>query len=142
MRFVKISDTGTELPPDAPEWAAVLDQAAGLMWSTNNVGKGELKHAAAEKAVAALDLAGAQDWRLPAVEELFLLADRTRYNPAIDTAFFPSCKSDWYWSSSPDASAPAVFAWLVYFGGGHAAYISRDCTAFVRAVRSVAPASQ
>ena len=142
MRFVKISDTGLELPPDATEWAAVLDKAANLMWSANDVGKGEIKHAAAEKAVAKLDLAGAKDWRLPTVEELFLLADRTKFCPAIDTDFFPSCQSDYYWSSSPDASAPADDAWIVHFNNGHSDDNHRGHTAFVRAVRSVVPASQ
>ena len=45
-------------------------------------------------------------------------------------------------SSSPDASAPAGFAWIVNFNNGNADYNNRDNTAFVRAVRSVAPASQ
>ena len=45
-------------------------------------------------------------------------------------------------SSSPDASAPADYAWIVNFNNGNADYNNRDNTAFVRAVRSVAPASE
>ena len=142
MRFQKISSTGEPLSAEATDHAVVLDTITGLMWSANDVGSKELTHKAAEKAVAKLELAGFTDWRLPTVEELFLLADRSRYNPAIDTAAFPSCKSSWYWSSSPGASSPADGAWIVGFSYGHAYSDYRDGTAFVRAVRSVAPASQ
>ena len=142
MRFQKISSTGEPLPADATDHAVVLDERAGLMWSADNVGTKEITHKAAEKAVAKLELAGFTDWRLPTVEELFLLADRSRFNPASDTAAFPSCKSDYYWSSSPVASSPADYAWIVYFYYGSADCNLRGNAAFVRAVRSVAPASQ
>ena len=45
-------------------------------------------------------------------------------------------------SSSPDASAPADYAWIVNFNNGNSDNNHRDNTAFVRAVRSVVPASE
>ena len=96
----------------------------------------------AESYCKALTTGGHTDWRLPTIQELLSLVDYTRHDPAIDVAQFPDTKSNWYWSSSPDASAPADCAWIVTFLHGNSYYGPRDNTAFVRAVRSVAPASQ
>ena len=88
-----------------------------------------------EKQIAALRLGGFDDWRVPNVEEQFLLADRTRTSPAIDMDFFPDCPSDWFWTSTPWTSSPADYAWGVGFGGGSAGYDDRYDGGFVRAVR-------
>ena len=46
-----------------------------------------------------LTLAG-KSWRLPSVNELKSIVDYSKYNPAINTAFFPNTQADHYWSSS------------------------------------------
>lgn len=142
-RFSKIDSQGRALPADATQWEAVYDATTGLMWSAKNVVENELDHENATKACEGLTLASANDWRLPTVDELFALADRTRYSPAIDTAFFPSCQRDWYWTSTAAAWSSSA-AWVVSFGYGVAYSGARDYTCFVRAVRSVsaAPAGQ
>jgi hypothetical protein len=117
----------------------VTDNTTGLMWSKDNVGNGELNHAAATKACADLKLAGHSNWRLPTRAELLTLVDDTRHQPAIDVGAFPSCKSGWYWSSTA-AARNAACAWLVNFDGGYAGSGSRGYKAFVRAVR--VPAGQ
>lgn len=91
----------------------------------------------AESYCKALTTVGHTDWRLPTIQELLSLVDYTRHDPSIDVAQFPDTKSNYYWSSSPDASAPADFAWIVGFYHGLAVDYDRDLTAFVRAVRSV-----
>jgi hypothetical protein len=133
-RFVKIDAAGGELPLDATEWEAVLDKTTGLMWSVADKKVPNWKKAAA--AAKKITAAGFDDWRLPTVEELFLIADRTRTSPAIDTAFFPKCKSDWYWTSTPYASSPGVCAWSVFFGSGYAYWLVHGSYGFVRAVRA------
>jgi hypothetical protein len=119
----------------------ITDARNGLTWSKATLCKEEIDHAQAEKICAELDLAGHNDWRLPTVDELFALADRTRTEPAIDTEAFPDTQSDWYWTSTISAWSSGD-AWFVGFSFGDADYYRRDGNfAFVRAVRGV-PAGQ
>ena len=132
-RFTKVGTAGELLPIEATEWVAVLDTTTNLIWDA-----GEHKPLAWKKALkypATLAIAGFSDWRLPTVEELFVLADRTKFNPAIDTAFFPKCTGGWYWSSTVDASSPGDCAWGVYFGNGNSFCTHQSLEGLVRAVR-------
>jgi hypothetical protein len=133
-RFTKIGAAGAKLASEATEWAAVLDNTTQLIWTVKETGR--LTWKKAQTAVKKLKTAGFEDWRLPTVEELFLLADRTKYSPAIDTAFFPDCKSEWYWTSTPAAYSPGVYAWSVDFSLGNADWSHQANGYFVRAVRA------
>jgi hypothetical protein len=117
----------------------VLDRHTGLTWSpTLNDGKTCKNHDHALQLCRELDLGGHKDWRAPTVQELLGLVDYGRSKPAIDTAAFPDTKSDWYWTSSPYAGAPA-YAWFVYFDDGSSNGVHRGYDgAFVRAVRGPA----
>lgn len=71
-----------------------------------------------------LTLAGASDWRLPHIQELLSIVDRTRGSPAVDpTAFpntprdFPNTPREFFWSSTP-VSGIASQAWTVFFSEG------------------------
>jgi len=132
-RFTKIGEDGALLPADAAEWVAVLDTKTNLMWDVK--ARHVKNYAGALKVPGKLTVAGFKDWRLPTVEELFLLADRTRVRPAIDTDFFLDTPSDWFWTSTLWASSPSVCAWLVSFGHGYSYWGSQDDEGFVRAVR-------
>ena len=132
-RFTKVSPTGLLLPADAAEWVAVLDTKTNLMWDAK--ARAVEGFQAAQTVPGTLNVAGFTDWRMPTVEELFCLADRTRVRPAIDTDFFPDTPSDWFWSSTPLASSPSDCAWLVYFGNGGSDWFNRGSEGFVRAVR-------
>ena len=135
-RFTKIGADGAQVADDATDHVAVLDNTTGLMWShTLNTDDDDGEpHAACEQRVEGLSLAGFTDWRMPTVEELFAIADRTHTDPAIDAAFFPDTKSDWYWTGTPAAWSPSA-AWIVYFNLGLASSDYRDGDGFVRAVR-------
>jgi hypothetical protein len=120
----------------------ITDTKLGLMWPKETQSTANVTQYEAEKICAELRLGGYDDWRLPDVEELFQLADRTRRNPAIDTEFFPDTHSDWYWTRTIYADGTSRAAWIVYFGYGGSLDYDRDGgDAFVRAVRSV-PAGQ
>ena len=133
-RFTKIGADGAKLADDAAEWVAVLDNTTQLLWTVEETD--EMNWKDAQTSVQALTTAGFTDWRLSTVEELFLLADRTKHSPAIDTAFFPNCKSEWYWTGTPAAYSPGDYAWLVGFNLGNAGWGSQGYDYHVRAVRS------
>jgi len=137
MSMIKIGSDGRALAQ--PSLAAFLDQKNGLMWAANDGCDKALNYADAEKAVAEFRSAGFSDWRLPTIDELETLRDRSRFNPAADPEL--GLKSSYYWSSTPFAESPSDFAWFVYFNYGGSSFGSRYATAFVRAVRS-ARASQ
>ncbi|MCP1375993.1 DUF1566 domain-containing protein [Dyella lutea] len=139
--MIKIAANGDQLPADAIAWDAVLLPGLGLMFSADDISEKELNFADAEAACASLNLAGFTDWRLPERLELEAILDLTRHSPAIDPTYFRDTQSDWYWTCTPTAWS-SVYAWFVSFGHGHVLGNHRDSSAFVRAVRRVAPASQ
>lgn len=68
--------------------------------------------------VNAQGLCGANDWRLPSQFELLSIVSNDRYNPAIDSAWFPNISpSVSFWSSSPYAAHPD-YAWHASFSLG------------------------
>lgn len=140
-RFLKIGADGQPLPREATEWSAVHEPARLLMWTAADAVDEDVNHEEALQAVAALNErkhAGFDDWRMPTVDELYALADRSRFSPAIDTEFFPTTKNDWYWTSTPLAASPSDFAWFVDFGYGYVSYGNRGYSGRVRAVRGSA----
>ncbi len=97
-----------------------------------------LTFADAEKAIVELNskgYAGHKDWRLPTVEELCGMVDRTKYNPCYDTNIFKGKFNDWYWSGGSCAWNKSC-AWCVYSNYGTVYYGGKDNLIFVRPVRS------
>jgi hypothetical protein len=94
----------------------VTDNVTGLMWQ-QVVAPGTYTWAQAKAYCPTLTLAGKSDWRLPTRIELVSLVDFGQSNPAINTTYFPSTSSDWFWSSSPLAGSSSS-AWIVYFYRG------------------------
>jgi hypothetical protein len=133
-RFTKVGADGAKLSDESTEWVAVLDNTTSLIWSVEETKR--LTWKKAQSAVGELRVAGFDDWRLPTVDELFMLADRTKHSPAIDKSYFPRCHSDWYWTNTPAACSPGVCAWVVVFGFGSAYWLGQDGGYFVRAVRA------
>ena len=68
---------------------------------------------------------GAKDWRLPTLDELRGIVDYSRYDPAIDTNYFPNTQSSLYWSASPNAYYSGN-AWFVSFSYGYDGDYSKD----------------
>jgi hypothetical protein len=132
-RFIKIGADGAQLPDDATEWGAILDTETNLMWALEVVEVQNWKKAKAAAAKCAAS--GFSGWRWPTRKEQLTLVDDTRFDPAIDTEYFPGCPSDWFWTSTPAARSPGDCAWGVAFYGGDALWYDHDCYGFVRAVR-------
>lgn len=112
----------------------VTDQATGLMWQQSDDGVERTWEEALEYSEN-LALAGYSDWRLPDIRELESIVDDTRYDPAIDTNYFLSAKSSYYWSGSSYACYSDL-AWHVYFYYGRVSASSKTYRYYVRCVRS------
>lgn len=107
----------------------VTHHTTGLIWQRCSLGQswdgtdcsGTATTFTWQQALAAAaqhTLAGFSDWRLPNKNELASIVEYRCYQPAINNQMFPNTPSDWYWSSSPDASN-GYGAWYVNFGNGY-----------------------
>jgi hypothetical protein len=82
----------------------VTDTDTGLMWQQATA-PGTFTWQQALAYCENLTLAGHSDWRLPNRNELQTLVDYRRFNPAIDTNYFPNTQASstsLYWSSTTD----------------------------------------
>jgi len=84
-----------------------------------------------------LNFADKDDWRLPNFNELYMIADRSKVNPAMDIVFNLSVNvaSSGYWSSTTLASDSST-AWLVLFDDGGGYWHPKNSSGYVRCVRS------
>lgn len=118
----------------------VTDLNTGLMWQQDDDGIERMWQPAMNNCED-LRLAGHTDWRLPTRRELVSVVDYGRWLPAINTDYFPTCRLDEYWSSSPYVDYPDD-AWLVDFVSGNAAHRKRSYYHYVRCVRGESSLSE
>jgi hypothetical protein len=134
-----------------PTGSEVRDKVTGLIWQRCVQGMSwggstctGTATATSHSWTAALELARAATpstvpvataWRVPSHAELYSLAERACYNPAINTTWFPATPPDWTWSSSPIAKYTDS-AWLVNFSFGGGNFDSKGSAYRVRLVRS------
>ncbi len=112
----------------------VYDSDTNLTWADDvNVSIVSKAWSDAINYCEALDFAGEQDWRLPNLNELYMIADHTAYNPAIDSTFHNSVAS-YFWSSTTNVSDTSN-AWLVNFYSGYGYRYSKIGSNYVRCVR-------
>ena len=113
----------------------VTDTQTNLQWQDDEDAKTtELDWASAITHCEDLDFGGETDWRLPNFNELYYIADRSIYNPALSSVFVNVVSRD-YWSSTTDASGTSR-AWVVYFYGGYDLNDDKGTSYFVRCVRA------
>lgn len=138
-RYTKLAVDGTDLPADATGHLAVrVDNdllVHPITWTAHRSAE-RMTWEQAKAWAAKLDTNG-WTWRLPTVEEAFLLCDRARATyPLVPTEYFPDCEGEWIWTSTEDLVPPAGIAWFVNLGYGYSNRNDVDYPYHVRAVRS------
>ena len=159
--YTKLDASGNDLAHSATSWVMVRDNVTGLIWevkaddgsihdrdnrytwydsnpATNGGSAGTSGSGTdTEDFIAALNAAGFggySDWRLPTSKELRGIVDYGRFNPSIDTAYFPQTVASCYWSSTPYANGIDV-AWCMNFLYGFGSHGDKSLDNCVRAVR-------
>ena len=138
-KLTKLAADGTDLPADTTDHLAVRVEndllARPMIWTAHRSEK-SMTWKQAKTWTEKLDING-WSWRLPTVEEAFLLCDRTRTTyPLVDPAYFPDCDGEWIWTLTEDLVPPAGCAWSVGLYGGGSDGDGVDVRNHVRAVRS------
>ena len=78
-------------------------------------------------------LGGYNDWHLPHFNELYHLANREKYNPALNSGFM-YVSTNTYWSSTSDSTS-GTYTWAVFFYLGSSVFVTKDGSNYVRCVR-------
>lgn len=113
----------------------VVDAVTGLWWQ-RGFDQRELIWTEAREECRTLNLAGADDWRMPSFVELMSIVDRTAYQPAIDSIAFPDTPGSFFWTSTAIASATESDHYGVGFHDGSATPYSDAAASLVRCVRT------
>ncbi len=118
----------------------VLDNNTGLIWQ-QTIPTEKYTWENAVSYCSGLTYGGySGDWRMPALQELLTIVDSSRYEPAIDTEYFPETPSGlsiYFWSSSATAGYSDI-VWNVEFDLGGANPFGKAGSAHIRCVRGEA----
>ena len=125
--------------------AEVTDESTGLTWrrcsegqvwiNDRCVGKASEHNYKGALAYAKSRATRQSAWRVPNIEELGTLVEKSGRPAAVDARAFPDTVANRYWSSSPHAT-DATQAMIVLFKDGHVFKYHRNNKAFLRLVRN------
>jgi hypothetical protein len=101
----------------------VKDNFTNLVWQKSG-SSNSMNWESAKKYCENLSLDGYSDFRLPTVKELYYLADRSKYDPAVDSNYF-NLKSNWYWSITKYHNSSSD-SWFVTFKYGNGNWDNRS----------------
>lgn len=118
----------------------VTDNKTGLVWQKEDDEKERDWNEAGEYCKG-LKLAGGSDWRLPDKKELVSLWWNAGFIEDVREKFFPTMKKNYYWTSTPYASAEIygkknVRAFSINFTEGRSVTDAQDSLNIVRCVRA------
>jgi len=140
IRYTKLAADGTHLPADSTERHEAVrvdhDLLARPLIVTAYRSAKPMNWTDAKKHAESLTINGWQ-WRLPTVEEAFLICDRSRTSePMLPVEFFPDCDWEWIWTGTEDLTSPAGYAWGVHLDDGGSYRYLQSLLARVPAVRA------
>ena len=110
----------------------VKDNVSKLEWQDDAVGS-SMTWESAIGYCESLTLGGYSDWRLPNVNELKSIVDRSKLSLAIVQGF-ENTSSNYYWSSTTFEDY-RKYVWIVYFSSGNVYYNLKGENFYVRCVR-------
>lgn len=118
----------------------VTDHKTGLMWTKNASHFEQVSFDEAKKACGDFVLAGYKDWRLPEIQELESLIDKSQAYPALPKSSLfddvrPGC---YYWSATSYEPIPG-YAWSVRVEYGNVFGSYKPESQSVWPVRSIEP---
>jgi hypothetical protein len=112
---------------------AVLDRETGLVWERSPI-TSIINWAAAQLHCNALAIGDRIGWRLPTLQELASLVDRSQSFPALPPGHpFNNVQFSDYWSAT--TSTFGSFAWVVAFNNGDVSTFAKGGSIFVWCVR-------
>jgi len=116
--YTKLDANGNILPDSATEWTMVKDNVTGLIWevktddgsihdkdyfwswSAGSVnGPQQGSRTTFLNQLNSDNFGGYSDWRMPTLQELYYLISTSRYEPTIDTYYFPNTLPNEYLTS-------------------------------------------
>jgi hypothetical protein len=112
----------------------VKDNFTNLVW-TKNSSPNSMNWNSAKRYCQNLSVDGYSDFRLPTIEELYYLSDRSKREPAVDTKYF-NIKSRWHWSDNIIKSYDSR-SWVVYFSSGNGSWDNQTSSYFAVCVRDL-----
>ena len=114
----------------------VTDTSSKLMWQDNNEVNTTIKSwSDSIDYCENLTLGGYTNWHLPNYNELYSLADRNKYNPAINDTFVNVNKKG-YWSSTTDVS-DSFKAYVIDFSYGNDLFEDKINSKYTICVHSI-----
>ena len=154
--YTKLGYGSVELPDNATEWIMVRDNVTGLIWevktddgsihdkdnsytwydsnpATNGGWAGEPGSGTDTEDfindLNASQFGGYSDWRMPTIKELSFIRHMDRFDPIIDTIYFPNTRYDVYWSSTTYVYDLRK-AWYFSFASGYMACWNKSNSRF------------
>lgn len=111
----------------------VTDSKTGLVWQDDAVGSTMNWQSAIDHCESLSLDTYTEGWRLPNVNELKSIVDRSKSNPAIADGFTNTSSSD-YWSST-SLVGNERYVWVVDFYDGYVIGFRKGNSTYVRCVR-------
>ena len=112
----------------------VTDDIKGLMWQQEDDNAPRTWESAISYCESQ-SLANYTDWRMPTLKELRSIVEKSKFSPAIDSAFFPNTNSSAYWTSKTAPAVIKTLKWNVDFFGGDDTYTDMSVFNYIRCVR-------